>query len=166
MAKNNAAEQAQDGVEFEDGEAFTWNMKETEEDSGFAPIPAGTYLITVSSFEYKLSKSSGSPMWSAVYDVAEGEFAEKNRKIFDIISLKDGQQGRVKKFLNRAAPELAELTNLNPKKVAEDGVMLGRQFKVKVAIEKGTEEYPGDKNRVKDYFSASAGGSTGGSFQM
>ena len=152
-------------VDFEDGDSFSFNMKETAEDAGFAPLPKGTYVVTIASCEYKLSQSSGNPMWSLVYDVSEGEFAEKNRKIFDIVSLKPGQEGRVKKFIARVAPELAELEDFRPKKVADEGLLVGRQLKVKVDIE-SSEQY-GDRNRVKDYFAPGGGGSTsGGGFSM
>lgn len=165
MARTKAEEaEVQDGVEFEDGESYTFNMAEEEEDSGFAPLPKATYRVTIDSVEFKMSKSSGNPMWSLVYTVAEGEFAEKNRKVFDIISLKPEQRGRVKKFINRVAPELAELESFNPKKIAEDGLLVGKQLRVKLDIEE-SEEY-GKRNRVKDWYSPATGGSTGGSFQM
>jgi len=151
------------GVEFEDGESFTFNMKETEEDSGFAPLPGGTYSVTIENCEFKMSKK-GFPMWSLMYAVSDGEYAEKNRKIFDIVSLKAEQQGRVKKFVKRVAPELAELETFNPKKVAEEGLLIGRQLKVKIDIEQ-SEEY-GNRNRVKEHYAAGSGGSSGGSFSM
>jgi hypothetical protein len=162
MAKANTTTAA-DGVEFEDGESFTFNMKEQEEDSGFAPLPKGTYAVTIDSCEFKMSQSSGSPMWSLMYSVSEGEFAEKNRKVFDIISLKPEQRGRVKKFIMRVAPELAELENFDPKKIADEGLLVGKPLKVKLDIET-SEEY-GNRNRVKDHFSAS-GGSSGSGFTM
>lgn len=166
MARNTTAEAPVDGVEFEDGESYSFNMKETAEDSGFAPLPKGTYLVTIESAEFKLSKSSSKPMWAMVYAIAEGEFAEKNRKVFDNISFSEGALGRTKKMLARVAPELAELENFNPKKVADEGLMVGKQMKIKLDIEEGTDAYPGAKNRVKDYFAPSAASGTGGGFQM
>lgn len=163
--KDNADTAAENGVEFEDGESFSWNMKETTEDSGFAPLPKGTYLVTIESAEFKMSKSSGSPMWSLTYAIAEGEFAEKNRKVFDIISLKAEQRGRVKKFINRVAPELGEAEVFDPKKVADEGLLVGKQLKVKLDIEE-SEEY-GNRNRVKDHYApGSAAGGSGGGFSM
>jgi hypothetical protein len=155
---------AEGGVEFEDGESYTFNMKDTAEDAGFAPIPKGTYLVTIESATFALSKRSNAPMWNLQYAIAEGEFAEKNRKLFDIISLKPEQQGRVKRFINRVAPELAEVENFNPKKVADEGLLVGKQLKVKVDIEE-SEEY-GNRNRVKDHYAPGAAGAGGGSFQM
>ena len=156
--------EAGEGVEFEDGESYTFNMKEQEEDTGFAPLPAGTYLVTIESHECKPSKSSGNLTWYMTYAIAEGEFAEKNRKVFDFTSLKAEQRGRVKKFIKRVAPEMAELETFDPKKVADEGLLIGKQLKVKLKIEPGTTDYPGDKNRVQDYFAPGAGAS--GSFSM
>lgn len=170
MAKDNTAAAAEEentgaGVDFEDGESYTFNMKETEEDSGFSPIPKGTYNVTIDEVKFGLSKATANPMWSLTYSITEGEFAEKNRKLFDILSLKPEQRGRVKRFLNRVAPDIAELESFDPKKIAEEGVLVGRSLKVRVDIEDGNEEYPGKRNRVKDHFAP--GGTSGGSnFQM
>ena len=170
MAKTNpAAEAPQDGVDFEDGDNFSFNMKETAEDTGLAPLPKGTYLCTLDQVEYKLSKSSGAPMWSFIWAVAEGEFAEKNRKVYgDFLSFKPGQEGKVKKFLLRVAPNLAELEDFRPKKIADEGLLVGLQAKLRLEIEPGTPEYPNPKNRVKEHFAPTGGsaGSTGGAFQM
>ena len=167
MARTNTAEaetETQSGVSFEDGDSYTFNMKEQKEDAGFTPLPKGTYLVTIDEVKFGLSKSSNQPMWSLTYSIAEGEFAEKNRKTFDIISLKPDQLGRVKRFLNRVAPELAEAEEFNPKKVAEDGLLVGKQLKVKLDIEE-SEQY-GARNRVKDHYAPGAAGAGGGSFNM
>lgn len=167
MAKDAAAvaeaEAPAAGVEFEDGESYTFNMKETKEDAGFTPLPVGTYLVTIEKCEFKLSKSTTKPMWSLTYAVAEGEFAEKNRKVFDILSLQESQQGRVKRFINRVAPELAEVEVFDPKKVAEEGLLIGKQLKVKLDIE--NDETYGARNRVKDHYAPGASGA-GGNFSM
>lgn len=166
MARNNAAaaeEPEQSGVEFEDGDNYTFNMKETKEDSGFVPLPKGTYLVTIDEVKFQLSKRSSQPMWNIRYSIAEGEFAEKNRKVFDIISLQESQQGRVKQFINRVAPELADLEEFNPKKVADEGLLVGKQLRIKLDIEE--DETYGARNRVKGHYPAT-GGSSGGSFNM
>lgn len=168
MAKEAAAvaeaEAPQSGVEFEDGESYTFNMKDTVEDAGFTPLPKGTYLVTVEKCEFGLSKSNQKPMWSLTYAIAEGEFADKNRKVFDIISLQESQQGRVKRFINRVAPELAEVEQFDPKKVAEEGLLIGKQLRVKLDIE--NDEQYGNRNRVKDHYAPGASGAGGGSFSM
>jgi hypothetical protein len=169
MARNAATAEAEapaegSGVDFEDGQSYTFNMKETTEDAGFAPLPKGNYLVTIESVTFGLSKSSQKPMWSLTYAIAEGEFAEKNRKVFDIISLQESQQGRVKRFINRVAPELAEVEEFDPKKVADEGLLVGKQLRVKLDIEE--DEQYGARNRVKDHFAPGAAGSGGGSFQM
>jgi hypothetical protein len=169
MARNNAetaeAEApTEGGVGFEEGQSYNFNMKETTEDAGFTPLPRGTYLVTIENVVFGLSKSSSQPMWTLTYAIAEGEFAEKNRKVFDIISLKQDQQGRVKRFINRVAPELAEVEDFDPRRVAEEGLLVGKQLRVKLDIE-SSEQY-GDRNRVKDHLAPGAGGTGGGSFSM
>lgn len=168
MARSDKQEdQVEDtGVSFEDGDGYTFNMKETKEDSGFTPLPEGTYLVTIEEVKYGMSKT-GNPKWDLKYAIAEGEFAEKNRKVFDLISLKVEQQGRVKKFINRVAPELAEVEQFSPKKVAEEGLLIGKQLKVKLGIEDQPEEYGGGKrNRVKDHYAPGSGGASTGGFSM
>lgn len=166
MAKKDETlvEDENQGVTFEDGENYSWDMNDTEEDSGFAPLPKGTYLCTIDEVKFGLSKSSGNPTWYLTYNIAEGEFAEKNRKLFDIISLKPEQRGRVKQFLNRVAPELASASNFNPKKVAEEGLLVGKMLRAKIDVEI-SEEY-GNRNRVKDRFAPSAGGKGSSGFSM
>jgi len=167
MAKTNAAEDQTDdtqGASFEDNseQTYTFNMQETAEDTGFEPMPKGMYLCTIDSVEFKLSKSSGAPMWAIKWVVAEGEFAEKNRFVFDNISFKDNMIGRAKTFLVRIAPELAALPDFSPKKVAEDGLLIGKQAKLKLDISSPTAEYPNPRNEVKDRFAPGAGGTTSG----
>jgi len=167
MARNAAAETdqtpAQPGVAFEDGDSYTFNMKETKEDAGFTPLPKGTYLVTIDEVKFQMSKRSNAPMWNLRYSVAEGEFAEKNRKVFDLISLQPEQQGRVKRFINRVAPELSEVEEFDPKKVADEGLLVGKQLKVKLDIEEDATY--GARNRVKDHYAPGATG-TSGSFSM
>jgi hypothetical protein len=162
--KEKEAPAAESGVEFEDGQSYSFNMKETQEDSGFTPIPKGQYLVTIDEVKFQLSKRSNQPMWNLTYSIAEGEFAEKNRKLFDIISLQASQQGRVKRFINRVAPELAEVEQFDPKKVADECLLVGKQLRVKVDIEEDAEY--GARNRVRDHYAPGAGGAGGSSFSM
>jgi hypothetical protein len=162
--KEKEAPAAESGVEFEDGQSYSFNMKETQEDAGFTPIPKGQYLVTIDEVKFQLSKRSNQPMWNLTYSIAEGEFAEKNRKLFDIISLQASQQGRVKRFINRVAPELAEVEQFDPKKVADEGLLVGKQLRVKVDIEEDAEY--GARNRVRDHYAPGAGGAGGSSFSM
>lgn len=165
MARNNtAADEPQEGVAFEDGDAYTFNMKETKEDAGFAPLPQGTYDVTIEEVTYGLAKSSGKPKWDIRYAITEGEFAEKNRKVFETMSLQESQQGRVKRFINRVAPELAELETFNPKKVAEEGLLIGKLLRIKLKIEH--DDQYGDRNRVQDHYAPGTGSAGSGSFSM
>jgi hypothetical protein len=152
------------GVAFEQEEGFSFNMNETAESSGFEPMPAGTYDVAVEEVKYQISRSSGAPMWAITYVIASGEFAEKNRKLFQYLTMKPEQRGRVKQWVNRVAPELASLTDFNPKKIAEDGILVGKRARAKVGIE--TSEQYGARNTVKDILAPTAGGAGGDGFQL
>lgn len=150
------------GVAFEEADGFTWNMAETEESSGFEPLPKGIYDVTIDEVKFQISKSSGQPMWAIVYLVTGGPgYDEKqNRKLFQYLTMKPEQRGRVKQFCNRVAPELATLSDFNSKKIAEDGLLIGKRARAKVDIEQN-EQY-GARNIVKDILAPQAGGVSGG----
>jgi hypothetical protein len=148
------------GIGAEEGTGFTFDMGGTEEDAGFEPIPKGTYNATIEAVEFRMSQSSQQPMWSVTYALTDEPWAEKNRKLFGFVSFKKDQLPRAKSFLKRVAPELAELNNFNPEKVASEGTLLGRPCRLRVDIEK-SEEY-GNRNRVRDVLAARGGEGAGG----
>lgn len=130
-----------EGVGFEEAEGFTFDMSSQEEAAGFAPIPQGNYNATIEECEYKMSASSGQPMWALKWAVTDEPYASDNRKMFSFVSFKKEQLGRVKQWLNRVAPELANLPNFNPKTIADEGVLLGKPARLKVKI----TTYQGEK---------------------
>lgn len=162
MAKNNAAAAAEEetqGVGFEQGEGFTFDMSSQEESAGFEPMPKGVYNVVIDEAEFRISATSGNPMWALTLSVEDGEF--ENRKLFSYIVFSQKNLGRVKQFLNRVAPELSNERNLDPKQVAENGVLIGKRARARVAISKPTAEYPDPRNEVKDLLAAGSGGSGG-----
>lgn len=156
------------GLTGEEGTGFSFNMSETSEDAGFEPIPKGNYAAVIEACEFKISQSSSQPMWAITWAITEGEYAEKGRKLFNFVSFKKEQLPRAKTFLKRVAPDLAESTNFNPEKVANEGLMLGRAARLKVGMSKPTEEYPDPRNEIKDVFAPTSGGggAAGGSFNL
>jgi hypothetical protein len=148
------------GLDDEEGSGFSFDMDATDEDSGFEPMPKGIYGAVVEELEYKMSQSSGKPMWAITWAVTSpAEFAEKNRKLFSYVSFKDTQLGRAKQFVKRIAPELATVKNFSPKRVAEEGLLLGKPARLKVGLSKPTEEYPDPRNEVKDVLAPGKAGS-------
>lgn len=164
MAKaQKEAETQEEGVNFEDNEDFTFNMKETEADTGIPPMPKGNYNCSIEEAVFKISASKGNPMLSLKWAVEDGEYAEQNRKLFSFVIFSEKMIGRAKTFFKRVAPELAELEEFKPKAIAESGVLVGKRARLKVDVE-DSEEY-GKRNTVKDVFAPLAGG-VGGAFQM
>jgi len=157
-----AEEEVTQGLAQEEGTGFSFNMAETEEDAGFEPIPKGVYNAVVEACEFKMSTSSGQPMWALTWALTDGEYAEKNRKLFSYVSFKKEQLPRAKTFLKRVAPELAALSNFNPETVASEGTMLGRAARLKVGMSKPTPEYPDARNEIKDILVAGGAGGQAG----
>ena len=63
------------------------------------------------------------------------------------------QLGRVKKFLNRVAPEVLQdpaSNSIDPNEQKWIDMLIGKQCRVKVTVEKYEDE---DRNRVKDVLS-------------
>jgi hypothetical protein len=145
-----------------DTEGLTFNLNEVDEPS-FEVLPKGTYQAIVDEFEYTVSQSSGNPMIKVVYQVTEGEFAE--RKLFDYLVLAgDGAKfaiPRLKQMLIRICPEV-DISSFNPQKFADEGTILNRacQIKVNITTQK-SGEYKGEKrNQIREVLSAAEAGSS------
>src|SRR3990167_8775482 len=146
MAKTATAEKSQ-GVLDETGEGFTWDMTNTEAEDGYPILPKGNYDAVVDDVEYQISKNSGNPMWKVAYLITEAEFAEKNLKVFNYVVFKADQMGRVKAFLENTGHAGLATADFNPKKVADDKVIVGSAVKLRLDIRK-SEEY-GNSNEIK-----------------
>lgn len=136
---------------FESGDdSLVIDMNSVEEGS-FEVLPKGTYDCIIDEVEYKLSQSSGKPMWNIRLTVVNGEYA--NRKLFHIISFSEKALPMAKTQINRIAPELLS-ERFNPRKIAEDGSLVGKACRAKTKI----EAYEGeDRTRVQTLI-APAGG--------
>jgi len=158
MAKTQEAE-VQEGVQYEESEGFSFNMAEEKASSGFPLIPVGNHPAVIDSLEFKISQNSGNPMWSIRWAFEEPELAQKNRKINSFVVFSPEQRGRAKMFLKRVAPELSELEDFNPKKVADEALLIGRRAVLKVNTQKGQDGE--DRSNVADVLAAGAGGASG-----
>lgn len=166
--KKKGQEDQFEGIQDETGEGFTFDMSEQEEDSGFPVAPAGTYELTVDACEYKISQSSGNPMWALVFLITgpEGDIVEKKIQVRNYQVFKPEQMGRVKGFLNKLGhSDLANAKDFNPKQIADDGTLVGSTIRARLGIRK-SEEY-GDQNEIKAFLSSgSEAGAGGGGFSM
>lgn len=145
-----------------DAGGMTFNLTDVSEPS-FEVVPKGTYPAIIDEFEYTTSQTSGNPMIKMVYQLTDGEFAD--RKLYDFLVLAgDGAKfsiPRLKQLLLRVCPEV-DISSFNPAKFADEGTILNRACQVKVNITtQKSGEYKGEKrNQIREVLSASeAGGS-------
>jgi hypothetical protein len=148
------------------GEGFTFDMSAQPADSGFPVAPQGTYDFVIDKLDYGLSQSSGNPMWSIQALITGGpsdpddEIAKKEIKVRYYQVFTPDQMGRARRLLDCVAPDLAT-PDFNPKKVADDKVLIGKAFRARVNIRK-SDEY-GDQNNIVNILPAGGGqGATAG----
>ena len=101
--------------------------------------------------EFGYSNSKGTPMWSLVLEVRDGEYA--GRKLYYHLVMAGKGLPFTKRTLSRIAPELLE-TAFDPEDADVIASILGRDVRAKVRL--GT--YDGEKtNNVRELY-ADAGG--------
>lgn len=133
---------------FEDGDdALIINMDEVEGQS-FEVIPKGTYNGVIEELEYKLSNSSGKPMWAVVITITEGEFT--GRKVFHNLSFSEKALPGTKTAIQRMAPEVLS-SAFQPQKVAESGKLIGKSVRFKTKL----ESYEGEeRTKIANFLAA------------
>lgn len=156
MAKADKA--ATEGVLDETGEGFTWDMTTTEAEDGYPVLPKGNYSAVIDSVDYQISKNSSNPMWKVGFLITEEEHASKNLKMFSYQVFKPEQMPRVKAFLENIGHANLATADFNPKKIADDKVLVGSPCTVRLDIRQ-SDEY-GNSNEVKRIMKAGTGSSS------
>lgn len=119
------------------------------EEAKFEALPIGEYDGVIAGSEYKLSQSSGAPMWSLKIQVIGGEY--DNRVIFDNVSFSEKALPFTKKTLAVIAPELIS-GPFDPEEAAAE--MQGKEVRFKTKL----ETYQGEKQtRIKTYLPLGGG---------
>ncbi len=134
MAKDKGKAKSSDDQDelFEDGDdSLVINMNDVEE-SSFELVPKGNYDCVIETLEYKLSNSSGKPMWAVVLAIADGTYS--GQKLFTNISFSEKAISMAKSAIMKFAPEVLN-DSFNPKKIADSGQLSGRRCRVKTKIE-------------------------------
>lgn len=141
------------GAAFEDSDDSLLVDLSNVKEMSFEVLPKGIYAAIIESVKYEISKNSGKPMWNVQFTVSDGEYA--NRKLFNYMSFSEKALPGTKANIKRIAPELLS-GPFNPKKIADEGYLTGKQVRLKVDVEKYTPEggEPRDTNRVRDILAA------------
>lgn len=101
-------------------------------------LPKSTYNCVVAEGEYKLSQSSGKPMWGLVYEITDGPY--EGRKLFHNISFSEKALPFTKRTLARLCPEVLT-ADFRPDKY-EDYNIQGRNIRVKTKVGKDQNNDP------------------------
>jgi hypothetical protein len=161
MAKKNAARQVEEENDETSGGEVEFNQgggkklidyRGQEEDAGFQPIPKGTYNVEIDEAEYKVSASSGNPMWSwRLKVVDEGDFA--GRILFYHVVFTEKMAGRNVKLFNRLG---RHDLNENPFDPEDDSIVTSfLDVACKARVDIDPKPYEGQKrNRVRDLLPA------------
>jgi len=125
------------------------DLSDVDADAGSFPvIPRGVYPAAVLELTYGLSKSSGNPMWTWVFEITEGEFA--SRRLFFHTPFTQNMRPRIKKILSRIAPNLASQA-FKPQEVAQNDDLVGVECRIRVDV----KPYEGvARNNVRDVMAA------------
>lgn len=148
------ADPAQDAGAEVDADGFVVDFSEVPDQAGFAAIPRGIYEAQVDDCTFGMSQASGNPMWTFKFEVTDGEHAR--RKLFFHAVFAATSMPRTKKLLAVLAPELLT-QKFSPAAIADGGILLGRQCRIRVDIRKYQGE---DRNNVRDVLPATEGGAS------
>lgn len=143
---------SEDNELFEENDSAMVIDMENISEASFEVLPKGTYDCVIEKCDFAMSKSSDKPMWNIQLTVVDGEY--KDRKLFTFMSFSEKALPMTKRTLGRIAPQLIS-TTFDPKKIADEGTLVGTLVKAKTII----ETYEGEKKtRIKDMLAPSNGG--------
>lgn len=152
-AKDNkkAAVDTQDSSFQDDDDSLVIDMENVKAQS-FEVIPKGTYNVVIEKCEYKRSESSNQPMWEMTMAITDGDFA--NRKLFTFMSFSEKALPGTKASIQKIAPALLE-GSFSPKKIADNGDLIGVVARVKTKIEPYNGE---DRTKVAQWLAPEGSG--------
>lgn len=145
------AKAKKDNDVFEEGDdSLVFDMEAVEEAVNEL-VPQGKYQCTIEEVEFKFSQSSNKPMWSLTLVIVEGEY--RGRKLFTNMSFSEKALPITKGQIMEIAPEIVS-NRFDPKGLAEEGALVGKQLTAKVKH----ETYEGEKRARVGTLSKPAGG--------
>jgi hypothetical protein len=140
--KQEITEDMYQGMVFEDGGELVVNLTDVQE-MKFENVPKGTYVAEVDEATYGMSNSTGKPMITMKWKIAEGEYEGKT--LLQFLSFSPKALSGTKSNLNRVAPELATAP-FKPRELCDQGFFLGRKAKIRVDL----GEYQGEmRSQIK-----------------
>lgn len=148
--QNQITDEDYAGMVFEDGGDLVVNLTDVQE-MKFENVPKGVYLAEIDEATYGMSQSSGKPMITLKWKIAEGEYA--GRSLLQFLSFSQKALSGTKTNLARIDAQLATVA-FKPQELCANGFFLGKQAKIRVDL----GEYNGEKrSQIKGLISAQVG---------
>jgi hypothetical protein len=168
MAKAQVAEAEENqGILDSEGEGFTFDMESQEADEGFPVADPGIYDLSLDACDYKLSATSGNPMWAMRFVITgpDEEVANKKIGVRYYQSFKPDQMGRAKALLQRLGRDDLLTKDFNPKTIADDATLVGTAARARLKV-RNDPNY-GKSNEISAFLPVNGGEGTGaGGFNM
>jgi hypothetical protein len=114
-------------------------------------LPAAWYNCVISDHEYDLSQASSQPMWKMKLNVEDGEYT--GRVLYYNMSFSPKALPYTKPTISKCFPDLLSDpqwrsgSNLDTKKIGDEGALDGRRVRVRVGYQKYENE---KRNTVKE----------------
>ena len=146
-------EEAVAPVDFSEGDSLMVDFSSTEDLGEREVLSKGMYPCIIAENEFGYSQSKGTPMWTFVLEVRDGEYA--GRKLYSHHVLAGKGLPFTKRTFSRIAPELFEGA-FDPEDEEVISSMLGKHVKAKVTVGK----YDGEAtNSVRELYADEEGDS-------
>ncbi len=146
---NEAAKE--EAVDFSEGESLVVDMSGVDEAQEFEAIPAAMYTCQIIENEFGYSNEKGTPMWTLVLEVNEGEYA--GRRLWNHWVMAGKGLPFTKKDIAQIAPELLEPFDASDPEIVAS--ILGRDCRAKVTLGR----YQGSpSNNVRGLYAVAEGG--------
>ena len=123
-----------------------FNVAEMPESVGFTPIPAGWYVAKITKAELRDTKAGNGKYINIRYDIMGPAY--EGRAVFGMINVKNASE-QAEEIGRQNLGDLMRAIGLT--KVRDTEQLIGGQCQIKVVIDKGTAEYPDDRNSVKGW---------------
>jgi hypothetical protein len=155
--KNVVTDEAFQSAVFEDGGNLVVDLSGIQE-AKFEAIPKGIYAAEIDSAEFGMSNNSGAPMITLQVAITEGDY--QGRKLYTYWSFSQKALPFTKAAIQRVAGELLT-AKFNPQQVCDEGKLLGKPCRIRVAV----EDYQGEpRSKIAQVLAPAGGGgsATGG----
>ena len=150
---NQVSEEAFKAAIFEDGGNFVVDLTGIAE-AKFEAIPKGIYDGEIDTVEFGMSNNSGAPMLTLQIAITNNE-TYQGRKLYTYWSFSQKALPFTKAAIGRVAPELLQ-GKFVPQNIADQGLLLGKPCRVRVAV----EDYQGEPRSKISQVLAPADGAT------